>query len=163
MVVVRKDERAVNKPVIQLIHQIRRVAAGDRKADIRVLPVDLPRDPRQMMKRQRFSGPDMHLARQAAARPGDLTSRDLHQAHHLLRPAPQDHALLRELDPPAPALKELDAQLLLQILDLAGQRALRHVQGFRRSGDVSLPDDGEIVFHDADIHSRGLLFLFPCY
>jgi hypothetical protein len=36
------------------------------------------------------------------------------------------------------------------------------VQGLRRSGYVSLPDNGEIVFHDADIHSRGLLFLFPC-
>ena len=89
-------------------------------------------------------GPALHHAQIDGARhplpqAGKLLPGLVGQLLHLDRPAQQEGPLLGELQVPLAPDKKLNAQLLLQGLDLVAQGRLAHVQLFRRPGDVQLP------------------------
>ena len=89
--------------------------------------------------------------------PGDL----VRHADQVLRPATQQHALVRQGDRKAVAREQLFAQLVLQCFERFGQRGLGHVQLLRRTGHVLLPGDGEKIAQVPDLH--GALHEMPVW
>ena len=77
----------------------------------------------------------------------------------LLCPLPQEHPVVGEDDAVAAAVKQLDAQLVLQLHELAGERGLRHVEQGCGPGDVFLAGHCQKVSQDAQLHRKAPRFL----
>ena len=93
----------------------------------------------ELLYAQQFSAADGYPAGQLFRRGREFLLGLLRQGNQLLGPAPEQEALRREINAVLAALKQLDAQFSLQLLELPGERGLGDVQQLRRPGDVLLP------------------------
>ena len=82
-----------------------------------------------------------------------LTLRLVRQLHDLLGAAAQQHPVLRQHHPVLTAAKQFDAQLLLQLHQLAGEGRLRHMEQRRRFCDILLPCHSEKIAQDTQFHT----------
>jgi hypothetical protein len=72
--------------------------------------------------------------------------------HHLLEVRLHQPAELGQVGVAAPAREQQPAQLVLKLLDGAGQRGLRHVALLRRPGEIQRAADREEVADLMDFH-----------
>ena len=108
---------------------------------------------RQRRHAARLPAADGHLAAKLRLPTGQILPGAVRQLHDLLRPAAQQQAVLRQDDAMIAPLKQLHPQLGLQILYLARQGGLRHMQKLRRVGDVFLAGDHQKIPEHAQFHA----------
>ena len=83
----------------------------------------------------------------------------IRSTEQIARGREQAAAGFRQPDPPAFASEQLDAEQLFELVDLARQRRLRHVEPFGRTADVLGLGDGDEVVEQAQFDHRDLVGL----
>ena len=117
-------EAKVDKAIVEPLAHVLGVAAVQGKAHQRIVVLHLGDHVSDKPYRRRFAATDAHLARERLGRYAQLRLRASHQVDNLLRAPAQAHARRGELDAATATVKELEAELLFQVLHLARERGL---------------------------------------
>ena len=144
----------VVEPAHQPVFQLRGGAAVDGEIDGGVGAPHLVHGLRDERHRLGFARSDVDGAADRSLGGQHVLLGLARQLHDGLRVAAQDGSLIGQLDALGAARVQLAPELLLERRQLARERRLGDVQGFRRVRDVALARDGQEVlqgpqFHDA--------------
>ena len=116
---IGEDQREVEQSAVKTILQILGVAADDVQPDIGVLVLEVLEHRRDAPHGARFTRADAQTAGDIVFDLADLALGQLHQLHHLARALAQNQPFFGQLDPPSAAEEQGDAELFLQLLELA--------------------------------------------
>ena len=109
-----------------------------------------------MLDAVRFRAADVDVPAGNLPQGLELLRRFVHHVQDVLRPAAQQHPLVRQPDAEAASYKELFAQLRLQIFELLGQGGLGDMEPFCSVGDAALPGYLQKIAQDPNFHDRHL-------
>ena len=159
LVDVPQQHPEIQQPLVQPFAHVHGVPADDVEPDARIARLEMVGGPRDLAYPIRLAGTDIDVPADGVVGPHDLPLRAVHQLQDLLRPFPQQHALLREGDLPVAPDHQLLAQLLLQLPELPGQGGLGQMQRLGRRRNVLLPGHGQKVLQHSQFHTIHLLVL----
>jgi hypothetical protein len=120
----------------KLAHEIFGDCLAELKRETGEAPLQLGQRLRQKIRRDRRDGAELERARQHALLMFGIVKQVAHRSEDGARAARNLLALLGELDARLAALDEAQMQLVLELLDLHGERRLAHGTGLRRMAEM---------------------------
>ena len=115
------DEREVQKAPVQPLRHLLRAAAVEVVAEPRIVFPERPDHLRQMADQVGFRAADAHVSAGDISQRFELVCGFLHHFQDFLRPFPEKHPLVGQLNAVVAAHEQLLSQLLFQILELLRQ------------------------------------------
>ena len=154
------DDAEIQQALVQPVGDVLGVAAVQVVADGRALGPQLPDHLGDGAQAAGLAAADVDVPADGVLQGGELSLGLVHHGHDLLRPLAQQHPFGGQVHPVALADQQRPAQLLLQILHLAGEGGLGQVQKVGRPGDAALPGHGQEIAQRPYLHCVVLLHWF---
>ena len=155
-VIRRSDHRDIDQPPVQLFRHFVAAAVPEREFHQRKFLPEAgdPACGEIGCAALHLSDPD--LPRHLLVQRSQVLPGVLHQFQDLLGSLEQDHARVRQLQPASAADEQLNAQVLLQLPDLRGERRLADVKLAGSVCDVLLPGNRVEILKRLEIHKKPL-------